>query len=83
VIYGVITVDHPLEHIGMIVAAVAGAVTLGTLAGLIALPFAPWIFAFAFIAGVGYVVYVLYEKHLIKKPVAVTVVATPPSEPKA
>ena len=66
--YGIIGADKPLEHLGLVVAGIAGVISLGTLAGEIALPFAPWILLLAFVGGVGYVVFVVMKN--FRKPAA-------------
>lgn len=84
-IYGAATADKPIEHIGLIVAAIAGTVALGTLLGLVALPFVPWIALGLFLAGVGYCVYLLVHKYVTIKPLPQAVdpaVATVLASPK-
>jgi hypothetical protein len=53
-------------------------VALGTLAGIIALPFAPWVLLIGVAGGAGYGAYLLYEKHIVKKSAVVPL--TPPSK---
>lgn len=67
VVYGALTADKPLEHIGLLVAAVAGTTTAGILAGLVLLPFAPWIIGVIFVGGAGCGAYLLYEDLIEKK----------------
>ena len=66
-VYGVFTADHPLERIGLLVATIAGVIALGTLAGIIALPFAPWVFMIGTGYGTGYGGYLIYKKYSVKK----------------
>jgi hypothetical protein len=73
-VYGLITVDHPLEHIGILVATIAGCVALGTLIGIVSLPFAPWIFLAIFLAGVGYAADRIYVKWFRKPAAAVATI---------
>jgi hypothetical protein len=85
-VYGAITADSALEHIGILVSVIAGAVTLGTLAGIFALPFTPWVLLIGFLGGVGYGAYLLVHKYLSPKPTVPpvsSVPVVPPPEAKS
>ncbi len=75
VVLGVVEADKPLEHIGLIVAAVAGVVTVGTLAGIIILPFVPWLLLAVGVIGLAALCYWIYIRYFRK---SVVLVATTP-----
>jgi hypothetical protein len=74
VVLGVVEADKPLEHIGLVIAAIAGVVTVGTLAGIIILPFVPWLLLAVGVIGLaalGWWIYVrFFRKTVVAKPAA-------------
>jgi hypothetical protein len=72
-VYAMVTADKPLESIGLLVASIAGTVAIGTLVGILVLPFTPWVLLAVSAlggAGLGYWGYVkLFAK---KTPVPTT-----------
>jgi hypothetical protein len=71
-VYGLITADSPLERIGLLVGTIAGVIALGTLLGIIALPFAPWVLLIGVVGGAGYGAYLLIHKYVSPKPAVLT-----------
>jgi len=67
VVYGLFTSNNPLERIGLLIAAIAGAVAAGTLIGILTLPFLPWVIVGAATLGQAYGAYLLYRRLFVKK----------------
>jgi len=72
---GLFEADHLLEHIGLVVAVIAGVVAGLSLAGIILLPLAPWVLLAAICGGTAYGANLFIEK--FHKGKLVTVPPTP------
>ncbi len=81
VVYAAMTADKIVENTGWLVAAIAGTVAVGTLAGILVLPFTPWILLGAGVLGVAGLGYWIYVKFFAKKTTAPA--ATAPATAKS
>jgi hypothetical protein len=70
-VWGLLQAEKPIERIGLFIAAIGGAIAAGATAGIIVLPFSPWIVLVVAVGGAGYGSYALYEKYIAKKTVAI------------